>query len=215
MGKIKGKKKTSAAVEELKNASPVDTDTEQVTDAVEAGDASIEQVRDILFGAQMRDLKKKFARLEESMIKEVTSLRDETRKRFDTLESSLGKKLESLTDRLKTEENIRAESVKELSGGLQDANKSLEKQFGQLNDHMSKNSRELQQQILDQYKNLSDEIRQKNEETSNKLEQLAQELCAEKVDLSTLSELFAKMALRLNENLTTKLDLEFGRLDNE
>lgn len=215
MGKTKGKKKTSAAVEELKNASPVDTDKKHVTDAVEAGDASIEQVRDILFGTQMRDLKKRFARLEESMIKEVTSLRDETRKRFDTLESSLDKKLESLTDRLKTEENIRAESVKELSGGLQDVNKSSEKKFGQLDDHMSKNARELQQQVLDQYKSLSDEMRQKNEETSNNLEQLAQELRAEKVDLSTLAELFAKMALRLNDNLTTKLDLELGRLDNE
>ncbi|MBW4571424.1 MAG: hypothetical protein KME31_26440 [Tolypothrix carrinoi HA7290-LM1] len=48
---------------------------------------SLDKVRDILFGNQMREVERKFARLEERLIKECTNLRDENRKRLDSLES--------------------------------------------------------------------------------------------------------------------------------
>ena len=48
--------------------------------------ASIDKVRDILFGGQMRDVERRFARLEERLVKETTDLRDDVRKRLDTLE---------------------------------------------------------------------------------------------------------------------------------
>jgi len=215
VGKTKGKRQASLAVEEKKGESPVKADNQKVTGGEEAAGASMEQIRDILFGAQMREVEKRFVRLEERLTKEVNSLRDETGKRFDSLENYLGKELESLTDQLKAEQDKRAETVKELSGNLQDTNKSIEKNVSRLDDHLSKNARELRQQILDQHKRLSDEIREKHRETVNTLEQLAQELRAEKVDLAGLSELFAEMALRLKENLAAKLNLELGSPDHE
>ena len=215
VAKTKVKRKASLGIEEKKGESPVRTAQDHLTTGEEAAGASIEQIRDILFGAQVRDFEKRFARLEERVAKEVTSLREETGKRFDSLEDYLSKELESLNDRLKVEQGVRTESVKELSAGLQDTNKSFEKKIGQLHDRLNENSRELRQQILDQYKSLSDDIRQKHEETSDMLDQLSQELRAEKVDLSTLSELFAEIALRLKDNLATKLNLELGSSDNE
>jgi hypothetical protein len=215
VGKTKGKRKMSLAAEEQKADIPARTGNHEIAGGEEAGAASIEQVRDILFGAQMRDVEKRFSRLEERMTKEIISLRDETRKRFDSLENHLGKELESLADQLKAEKNKRTESVKDLTRNLQDTNKSVEKNISRLDDHLSKNARELRQQILDQHKSLADDIRQKHEETTHMLEQLGQELRAEKVDLSSLSELFAEMALRLNDNLAAKLNLELGKLDNE
>jgi DNA repair exonuclease SbcCD ATPase subunit len=209
--KVKAKDKTSQVEEDLKGAVLKDSGKSQ---GVDEG-ASIEQIRDILFGAQIRDFEKRFARVEQRLIKEITSLKDESRKRFDSLESYIGKEVESLSDRLKAEQDKRTESVKELSGQLKDTNKLLEKRAGKLDDQLGKSSRELRQQILEQYKNLSDEIQQKHEETSVMLEQLAQELRAEKVDLATLSELFAEIALRLNDNLASKLKQELGSLGNE
>jgi len=215
VGKIKEKGKATLAVKEKKGDSPVQTSNHEVIPGGEPAGASIEQIRDILFGAQMREVERRFVRLEERMTKEVNSLRDETRTRFESLENYLGKEIESLTDQLKAEQSKRAETFKELSGDLQDTNKSIEKNVGRLDDHLSKNARELRQQILDQHKRLSDEIRHKHEETVSLLEQLAQELRAEKVDLAGLSELFAEMALRLNENLAAKLNLELSRPDND
>jgi len=209
--KVKAKDETSQVAEDLKGAVLKDSGK---SPSVEEG-ASIEQIRDILFGAQIRDFEKRFARVEERLIREVTSLGDESRKRFDSLESYIGKEVESLSDRLKAEQDKRTESVKELSGQLKDTNKLLEKRAGKLDDQLGKSSRELRQQILEQYKNLSDDIRQKHEETSVMLEQLAQELRAEKVDFATLSELFAEIAVRLNDNLASKLKQELDSLDNE
>jgi len=209
--KVKAKDETSQVAEDLKGAVLKDSGK---SPSVEEG-ASIEQIRDILFGAQIRDFEKRFARVEERLIREVTSLGDESRKRFDSLESYIGKEVESLSDRLKAEQDKRTESVKELSGQLKDTNKLLEKRAGKLDDQLGKSSRELRQQILEQYKSLSDDIRQKHEETSVMLEQLAQELRAEKVDFATLSELFAEIAVRLNDNLASKLKQELDSLDNE
>lgn len=209
--KVKAKDETSQVAEGLKGAVLKDSGK---SPSVEEG-ASIEQIRDILFGAQIRDFEKRFARVEERLIREVTSLGDESRKRFDSLESYIGKEVESLSDRLKAEQDKRTESVKELSGQLKDTNKLLEKRAGKLDDQLGKSSRELRQQILEQYKSLSDDIRQKHEETSVMLEQLAQELRAEKVDFATLSELFAEIAVRLNDNLASKLKQELDSLDNE
>src|SRR5215470_17649691 len=47
--------------------------------------ANVDKIRDILFGSQMRDYEKRFARLEENVNKAVDSLREDVAKRFDTL----------------------------------------------------------------------------------------------------------------------------------
>ena len=92
--KVKAKDKTSQVEEDLKGAVLKDSGK---SPSVDEG-ASIEQNRDILFGAQIRDFEKRFARVEERLIREVTSLRDESRKRFDSLESYIGKEVECTRD---------------------------------------------------------------------------------------------------------------------
>jgi len=45
-------------------------------ESMEAG--NVDQIRDIIFGAQMRDYEKRFIRLEERLLSESDSLRGET-----------------------------------------------------------------------------------------------------------------------------------------
>jgi len=173
---------------------------------IEAG--NIDKIRNILFGAHMRDIEKKFARLEGRILKEMTDLRQEVRKRADSLEEYINKEVESLDERLKAEQDARAESVKELSVELKDNAKSFEKQTGRLDEQLNKSARELRQQILEQSKSLSDEIRQKYDETVALLEQVTQELRTDKVDRTALSELFMEMAMRLPNDTAMELNLE-------
>src|SRR5262245_26111050 len=72
---------------------------------------NLDKVRDILFGAQMRDVEKHFARLEERLMKDLAELKEETRGRFESLEVFLRKELESLTDQLKAEQAARQQAV--------------------------------------------------------------------------------------------------------
>lgn len=173
-----------------------------------SGVGNVEKIRDILFGAQMRDYERKFARLEERILKEVTRLREETTKRFEALENHINKEVESLIDGLKAEQTGRKELAEELSAELQKTAETFEKKRTKLEDQLGKSATDLGQQILDQSKTLSDDIRKKIDETMEALDQAARELRDEKVDRSTLADLLTEIALRLSNGSALGLDLD-------
>ena len=165
-----------------------------------AGAGNLEKIRDILFGAQVHDFEKRFARLEERLLKETADARAETKKRFDALEAFIKKEVESLSDRIKTEQSERTEAGKEISRELREAAKGLEKKLAQLDDVTSRSQRELRQQILDQSKALTDEIRTRVRESSAALSKELKELRSEKTDRSALAGLFTEAAVRLSND---------------
>src|SRR5215470_10514977 len=119
---------------------------------------AIDKVRDLLFGAQMRDMEKHFARLEERFQKDLTELKEETRGRFESLESFLRKEIEMLTDQLKAEQEARQQAVQTLTQELTETAKAFEQRTNQVEEHTIKVQRELRQHILDQSRTLRDEF---------------------------------------------------------
>ena len=86
---------TYIAVEPAKSSRIQSINTSQLV----AGDPSsgnLDKVRDLLFGNQVRDLDKKFNRLEERLSKECDKLREDTKKRLDSLEIYIKQEVESL-----------------------------------------------------------------------------------------------------------------------
>ena len=79
-----------------------------LADAEAAAGGNLDKVRDLLFGGQMRDYDRKFARLEERLVKETADLRDEVKKRLAALEAYMKAEVESLSDRLRAEQDGRA-----------------------------------------------------------------------------------------------------------
>ena len=215
MRKAKEKEETSSPVKTPKVDRTEGADKSQDVGGNVAEAGNVEKIRDIIFGAQMRDYEKRFARLEERMLREMTNFRDETKRRFDSLENHFRKEVESLGDRVKAEQDERTESGKELSKDLKDTTKLFEKKIGRLDEQLSKSSRDLRQQILDQSKSLSDEIRQKHGESLAALDRANQELRSDKLDRATLSELLTEMAMRLTDEGAMKLGLEPENLENE
>lgn len=169
----------------------------------EVGGGNLEKIRDILFGAQVHDFEKRFARLEERLLKETSDARAETKKRFETLESFIKKEIESLGDRLKAEHEERSESAKEISKELRDTSRNLDKRIAQLDEVTTKNQRELRQQVLDQSKALTEEIRLRNKETTTTLSKEIGELRTGKTDRATLAGLLTDLAVRLTNDLKT------------
>lgn len=163
-----------------------------------SGGESLDKVRDILFGSQAREYEKRFARLEERLIKEASDLREDLRRSFATLETYIKKELESVTARLKSERDERTESTKELSGALKDTSQIFEKRTNQIAEQLTSGQRDLREQLLDQSKSISDEIRQKHEATAVALERATAELRDEKADRAALASLFMEVAMRLN-----------------
>jgi hypothetical protein len=173
-------------------------DVSQATAPEAAGAGNLEKVRDILFGAQMRDYDRRFDRLEEQMLKDISESREDARRRFDQLENFIKQEIAALNERLMTENQQRMQSGEDLTREVRDTARSIREKINQLDEQASQSSRELRQQILDQSKNLSDEIRQKYDDLAATISRESRELRFNKTDRVALSNLFTELALRLN-----------------
>ena len=167
--------------------------------AIEGGGASLEKVRDILFGNQMRDVERRFARFDERWQKDTNDLKDDVRKRIEALEAYARQEAESLGGRLTAERDGRTEADGNLSSELKEAARSLERRIAALDEQVAKNHRELRQQMLEQHQRLSEDIRQKVDHVLAELARSAQELRTDKADRSTIAALLTEMALRLTD----------------
>jgi hypothetical protein len=163
-----------------------------------AGGASIDKVRDILFGVQMRDYDKRFARLEERLLKETSDLKEDVKKRLASLEQYVKQEVDALGERLSVEHAGRADDVKDLGQQLREASKTFEKKTATMDDQSAKAQRELRQQLLEQQQRLTEEMQQRHHELLEALSRDAGELRDEKADRAALASLFTEMAMRLS-----------------
>ena len=88
---------------------------------------SLDQVRDILFGGQMRMVDARLQSLEERIVLEQTALRNDLGKRIAELEDASKKEFAAHAERLSAERNKRADDLKSLSAELKEMLKNLER----------------------------------------------------------------------------------------
>ena len=74
--------------------------------------AQMEQVRELLFGAQLKDMETRFKRQEERFLREMADTRDALKTRLDSLENFMKSETSSILHRLKEEQGEREESLK-------------------------------------------------------------------------------------------------------
>ncbi len=166
---------------------------------VPASAGNVDKIRDILFGTQMRDYETRFARLEETLLKETADLRESSSRRFDQLETFIKKELESLEARIKMERQERTEVAAQHTRELKEQHESLHRRLRDLDDRGSHVERDLRDQLLQHAKNLTEAMRSHHEELSGHIEKRFQELRHGKTDRAALASLFNEVALRLND----------------
>jgi hypothetical protein len=165
------------------------------------GGANLDKVRDILFGNHLRDIERRFARLEERLLKETTDLKADVKNRLGALERYVREEAESLAGQIKAEQEGRIDANGSLSRELKDTGAALDRRLTGLDEQSLKRQRELRQQMLEQYQRLSDDLRQKVDEVLAALAREAGELRADKADRATLASLLTEMAMRLTNDL--------------
>ncbi len=167
-------------------------------DFADAG--SVDKIRDILFGNQMRDFERRFSQMEDRMAKATLDLRDEIHKRLEALELFFKEELEALKKRLKAETDQRVDMGKQQSENLKNRSDVLEKAIAQAEEKFSEHATDLRQQILQQSKTLSSEIQSKHEQASQELRKTADGLDDAKIDRSTMAEYLIEMAMRMSDH---------------
>jgi hypothetical protein len=80
-----------------------------------SGQGNVEQIRDILFGVQMRDYERRFSNLEARLTQEAAMLRDDIRARFDALEVQMRQQFNALSESLGNERDNRTGAVNKVN----------------------------------------------------------------------------------------------------
>ena len=128
-------------------------------------EGNVDQIRQILFGGQMRDYDKRFTDLESRITKSVEQLTSSVEKRIVRLDTYTKREFEKLTELLKVERKARGDDIKENSGELAHFVKQVEGWFGEVEENLESELRQLRASLKEQGEALSGEI----EETSNRM----------------------------------------------
>ena len=187
---------------------PLDARTpQQASEPDPPGAGNVEQIRDILFGVQMRDYEKRFSALEARLTKEAADLREDIRARFETLEQAMRQQFAGLTESLTHERQHRTGAVQEVTDHVRALTQDVETRAAHLDTQARTNHDALRDRLEHESRTLGDEIKNRFEALSATVEQHASTLHGAKADRSALASLFTEMARRL-ETGTTAPDAE-------
>jgi phage host-nuclease inhibitor protein Gam len=169
------------------------------TQVLRGGAGNVDKIRDILFGSQMRDYESRFARLEETLVKETAEIRETNRRRFDQLESYIRKEFEAVQTRIKSERDERSDVASQQSRELKELGDTLSRRIRDLDDRGSTIERDLRNDLLQQAREITEEIRARHDEMATLVEKRFHELRDGKTDRAALATMFTEVAMRLSD----------------
>jgi DNA-directed RNA polymerase subunit F len=181
----------------------------------------MEQVRDILFGAQLKDLETRFQRQEERFTREINDARDALKKRLDSLENFMKSENSSLlsrireesaergsamkneqrerSDALKNEQRERVEACAQLTKDLASAMENFERKLTKLSGVLDATERELRRLLSAESGSLADKVEEKYQAALEVIAGTAAQIRHDMVHRSSLSGLFNDVAVKLSD----------------
>ena len=158
---------------------------------------SLDKVRDILFGGQMRTVEARLQGLEERLMREQTAIRSDLTKQLADVDASAKREAQTLSERITAERTKRAEELKALSSELKEILRALEKRHVKLEELTGVADAEIRDHILQQSRTTSAEIERLSQRVTADLNREVTSLRTDKADVSALVTVFTDMATRL------------------
>ncbi|MFO0727618.1 MAG: hypothetical protein U1E65_27820 [Myxococcota bacterium] len=165
-----------------------------------AGGETLNQVREILFGAQARDIDGRFQQLEQLVRQQTEALRSELSVRLDALESHVKAEVSALSERVKAEQQARSARLEELHGESQRGLRRLEERLDGAEERSGNGLREAREQLLAQTKAVRDEAQRVLDQLSAEVARQVTRLEAGKTDRRELAFLLNDLAVRLHQD---------------
>lgn len=158
---------------------------------------SLDKVRDILFGSQMRAVESRLQGMEERLRQEHEILRSDFNRQTESLDAFIRVEVQGLTERLGAERIKRAEELKALAAEIKEALRALERRHVKLEEDSNMADAALRDQLFAQSANAAAELGRLGERLTAELSRSHQELKSTKTDSATLAALLSDIAARL------------------
>ena len=167
--------------------------------AAEQTAGSVDKIRDILFGTQIKGYEARFARLEESIARDLSEMKDAASRRFESLESFIKKETDALGSRLKAERQERTEQLCDMARDLKTSSEVLSKKILDLDNKTAEEQSSLRQDLMKESGKLLDDIRQKSDSLTALLERRTTELREVKLDRTAFAAMLNELAMQIGQ----------------
>lgn len=160
-------------------------------------DRNVDQIRDILFGGQMRDYERRFQELNQRLEAELARMRDVQEKRLAQIDKRIDDQLEKLGRQLRQEVQDRTSADDDLESRLQQAARTAR---GEINKALEAVGQELvasDERHRDALTEAQSAASSRADETEAALSRTNAALHADKVGRDDLAALLTEFALRL------------------
>lgn len=161
----------------------------------------IDKIRDLLFGNQMQDYDRRFAKLEERFLQRFKDVESETARTLSAFESNAKKHVNSLASQFREEKDQRADADKELDRTLRDQTQVIEKRVRAISDQLSQLERDMADRFTQELQAVRDEIKRKHEDMRLVVEKMFAEVNNVKTDRNLLAGLFMEVAKCLSQDV--------------
>jgi len=158
---------------------------------------NLERTREILFGPNLREIEKRFGRLEERLTREVSEAREEFRRRLEQVETHFKSEIENLNSNIGGEREERSRLLKQATNERTAADGALEEKLSQLVESTTRSSRDLSNQTREQHRLLAEELQHKFDTLTSNLAREAATLREDKTDRAALADMLGEIAMRL------------------
>ena len=160
---------------------------------------SIDQVRDLLFGGQMRMVDARIQSLDERLAHETSAMRADFERQISDLDDAMKKELARHGERLVAERTKRVDDLKALSAELRDSLRSLEKRHQTLEEAAGQADAELRDHLLKQGSSFSADLARTSEKLASDLDRITGQLQSDKLDSAALVAGLTDLAGRLGK----------------
>lgn len=160
-------------------------------------DRNVDQIRDILFGGQMRDYERRFQEMGQRLEAEIARLRDTQDKRLAQFDKRLDEQFEKLSRLLRQEVSDRNQAVDDLESRAQQAARTARLEINSSLEGLGTELNSVDERLRDALAELSSAINERSSEAASSVAKASTELRAEKVGREDLSALLTELALRL------------------
>ncbi len=169
---------------------------------------NIEQIRELLFGPQLKQLNNRLDSLEttlkehkEETDKRLSVLRIETDKNLQKLQESLSTELQtsfrSLSEEIKSLKEKNIQDREELDQQLESISKRLSSNVANIDEAIDKQTRALREDVLSSHKKLQSDLIQMKKQIVENFEKRLANLGSSKVSREDIADMFFEIVLKL------------------
>ncbi len=159
----------------------------------------VQQVREILFGPDLRQIDQNLNQIGEMVRKQSADLREEMRRRLDTFETLFKSEIETLQGQVRRERDERVAADSQLSKNSHEAGEGTHRRLADYSDQFASAQTALRGEMLAQMKTLFDEMTARDERWTKLIESRLGALGQQKTDRTALATLLSEMAARLGQ----------------